>query len=64
MKLECTVTQATNSGESLSITLKGRQAHDPDWFRDGVQDIEIRCSERAKRAFYLGRRVILTIEPR
>jgi hypothetical protein len=64
MKLECRVTKVSNSGESIAITLRGRQSTDPDWFRDGVQDIEVKCSERAKRAFYLGRRVVVTVEPR
>ena len=64
MKLECTVTQISNSGESITITLRGRQPKDAEWRRDGHQEIEITCSEKAKRAFWLGRRVVITVDPR
>lgn len=64
MKIDCTVTKVSECGESVAITLSGRQANDADWRRDGVQAIEVTGSERVKRAFYLGRKVTLTVEPR
>lgn len=64
MKIECEVTRVANSGESVSITLRGRQAKDAKWRRDGEQNIEVTCSPTVQRAFYLGRKVILTVEPR
>lgn len=64
MKIECEVTKIANSGESVSITLRGRQAKDAEWRRDGEQSIEVTCSDKVKRAFYLGRKVLLTVEPR
>lgn len=64
MKLECKVTRASNSGESMTVVLKGRQKRDADWRRDGEVQIEFACSDAAKRAFYLGRSVTVTVEPR
>lgn len=64
MKLECRVTGVSNSGESVSITLDGHQPNDADWRREGTQQIEVTCSEKVKRAFWLGRRVVITVEPR
>ena len=64
MKLECTVTKVSSDGESVAIRLNGRQPNDAEWRRDSVQEIKVTGSEKVKRAFYLGRRVVLTIEPR
>lgn len=64
MKLECEVTQVSNSGESVNITLSGRQKNDAEWRRDGEQTIQVTCTDKVKRAFWLGRRVTITVEPK
>jgi hypothetical protein len=64
MKLECTVTAVSGSGETVAIRLEGRQANDAEWRRDGTQELQVTGSEKVKRAFYLGRKVIVTVEPR
>jgi hypothetical protein len=63
MKLQCTVTRVSNSGETIRVTLDGRQDRDADWRRDGTQELEFTCTDAAKRAFHLGRKVKITVEP-
>ncbi len=64
MKLECTVSKVSENGETISIALDGRQANDAEWRRDGTQTLEFTATDKARRAFYLGRKVIMTVEPR
>ena len=64
MKLDCIVTQVSGSSETITIELDGRQKHDAEWRRDGGQQIQVTASDKIKRAFYLGRRVVITVEPR
>lgn len=64
MKLECTVTRVSNSGETVTIDLDGRQPKDAEWRRDGSQQIQVTCTDKVRRAFWLGRRVVVTIDPR
>lgn len=64
MKLECTVTQIANGGETMTIGLSGRQPNDAEWRRNNRQEIEVVCSDKMKGAFWLGRRVVVTVEPR
>lgn len=64
MKLECEVTKVSGDGETMAIGLKGRQANDAEWRRDGCQEIQITATVSAKKAFFLGRRVTLTVTPR
>lgn len=64
MKLDCEVTKVSGDGETMTIGLSGRQANDAEWRRDGYQEVQITASGSAKRAFYLGRRVTLSILPR
>lgn len=64
MKLECTVTKVSNSGDTVSITLRGNKPNDADWRPRYEQEIEVTCSDKVKRAFYLGRKVTITVEPR
>ncbi len=64
MKLECTVTKVSNSGDTVSITLRGNSPHDAEWRPRYQQEIEVACSDKIKRAFYLGRKVVVMVEPR
>lgn len=64
MKIECHVTRVANSGETLTIGLSGKGPRDADWRYDAPQEIQIVCTEKAKRAFWVGRRVVLTVSAR
>lgn len=64
MKLECRVTRVSGDGETVTVSLAGRQGSDAEWRRDGSQEIQVTGSNKVKRAFYLGRRVVVTVEPR
>lgn len=64
MKLNCEVTKVSSNGETVTIELDGRQRNDADWRIDGSQQIQVTGSEKVKRAFYLGRKVTITVEPR
>jgi hypothetical protein len=64
MKLECRVTRVSGDGETVTVSLDGRQHHDAEWRRDGDQQIQVTGSAKVKRAFYLGRRVTITVQPR
>jgi hypothetical protein len=64
MKLDCRVTKVSNSGDTITIGLSGKQPHDAFWRPDGDHTIEVACTDKARRAFWLGRKVVVTIEPR
>lgn len=64
MKLDCVVTRVSGGSETVTIDLDGRQKNDADWRRDGTQQIQVTGTGKVKRAFYLGRRVTITVEPR
>jgi hypothetical protein len=64
MKLDCVVTRVSGSSETVTIDLDGRQKNDAEWRRDGAQQIQITASAKVKRAFYLGRKVTIHVEPR
>lgn len=64
MKLDCEVTKVSGNGETVTIEMDGRQKTDAEWRRNGLQQIQVTGSDKVKRAFYLGRRVTITVEPR
>lgn len=64
MKLHCEVTSVHCDGETMTVGLSGRQANDAEWRRDGSQEVQFTASGSQKRAFWVGRKIILTVEPR
>jgi hypothetical protein len=64
MKLECTVKRVSESGETVSIAMDGRQRNDAEWRRDGDITIEVTSSAKVRRAFYLGRKVTIAVQPK
>lgn len=64
MKLECVVKSMSENGETVSIDLNGRQSIDAEWRRDGDVSLQVTSSAKVRRAFYLGRKVRITVEPR
>ncbi len=64
MKIKCTVTKVSNSGDTVSVVLRGNQSKDAGWRPRYEQAIEVSCSEKIKKAFYLGRKVDVIVTPR
>lgn len=64
MKIECEVTRVYCNGETMTVGLSGRQPNDAEWRNDGSQEIQFTASGTAKRAFWIGRKVVLTVQPR
>lgn len=64
MKIECEVTSVNCDGETMTVGLSGRQATDAEWRRNGYQEVKFTANAAAKRAFWIGRKVNLTVTPR
>lgn len=64
MKLKCSVTAVEDCGDTLRVRLQGKSPTDADWRAICPQVIEIANSGGANRAFYVGRQVIITVQPR
>jgi hypothetical protein len=64
MRIQCVVTSVTCDGETMTVGLRGRQHADAVWRRDQSQEVRFTASEKTKKAFYIGREVAVTIEPR
>ena len=62
MKLECEVIGAETQGDFLEVKFQGNQERDADWRRMGVQSIQIAYSPVSARTFYVGRRVMITVD--
>jgi hypothetical protein len=61
MKIDCEVTGVRESGEYLEIELHGLPPKAADWRRNQEQGIRIPMSSSAAKAFYIGRKVCLTV---
>lgn len=64
MKIECEVKSIDFDGESMTVGLSGRQKSDAEWRYDQPQSVKFTATEKMKRAFWLGRKVVVTVEPR
>jgi hypothetical protein len=63
MKIEATVKGVTREGDELVLLLDGWPVTAPDGTLARTYAIEVPANEKAKRAFYIGRRVNITVEP-
>lgn len=63
MKLECSVTKVEDIGDKLRIHLQGWGVSEPEGARAAPQDMEIPADERNRRAFYVGRRIMIDLKP-
>lgn len=63
MKIEATVKGVTREGEELVLVLDGWPATAPDGTMARTYVIEVPANAKAKRAFYIGRKVNVTVEP-
>lgn len=62
MRINCEVAEISNSGETIKVRLKGKEPRAASWRYDATQEIEIICTEKTKRMFWLGRKVALIID--
>jgi uncharacterized protein YcaQ len=60
MKMECEVLEIKAAGSNLRLTLQGRQKGAAAWREWCSMSIDIPATEKAKKAFHIGR--LLTIQ--
>lgn len=64
MKLKLEVIGVDASGDLLTLHLQGSAPNSPDWRTMGGHKIQIDNTPRNCKAFYLGRILNVTIEPK
>lgn len=63
MKIEATVKGVTREGDDLVLLLDGWPVTAPDGTIARTYAIEVPATAKAKRAFYIGRKVNVSIDP-
>lgn len=64
MKLEATISQIIQDGDELSLTLRGWADTDPDGtLPRPLGTINIPSNARSRKAFYIGRDIIIDVRP-
>jgi hypothetical protein len=63
MKLNCEVLGAATTGDGLVLTLQGQTVGAAEWRRWNKIYIEVPDTKVARKAFQIGRRVIVTVDP-
>lgn len=64
MRLEATIKQVIEDGDELSITIRGWYDADPDGtFQRPLGVINVPSNARNRRAYHIGRRVIIDVKP-
>lgn len=61
MKMECEVLEVSGGGLNLNLKLQGRQTNAAEWREWCVMALQIPATEKAKKAFHVGRRVIIEL---
>lgn len=61
MKMDCEILEVKSKGTSLGLTLQGRQDTAAQWREWNSMVIDIPATEKAKKAFRVGRRVSVVI---
>jgi len=64
MKINCTVTSVSSNGETMSVRVEGNAPSDAEWRPSFTQDLTFAENSHARRAFYIGRKVEITVRPR
>lgn len=62
MKMNCEVLEVAGGGGKLRLKLQGRQAAGAPWREWCVMSIEMPATDKAQRAFYVGRLVKITVQ--
>lgn len=63
MKLECHVIEVADCGDILRVKMQGGNPAGADWRPIEIQEVRIASSRRAGQTYYVGRKVMITIEP-
>lgn len=63
MKIEAHVKGVTQEGDELVLVMDGWPVTAPDGTLARTYAIEVPANAKAKRAFYIGRKVNITIDP-
>lgn len=61
MKMKCEVLSAASAGNTLKLTLQGRQVKSPPWKPWCSLAIDIPATDKSQAAFHVGRRVIIEL---
>ena len=64
MKIEASVIGVETHGETLQVTLQGKEPNSADWRPYSSQTFKIADNERNARAFWIGRKVEIEIKPK
>ena len=65
MKIEATVTEASDAGDTLRVVLQGQPIAAAEWQQYGFHyRFDVPCNTKTKRAFHVGRKVKITIKPK
>ena len=59
--MDCEVLEVSGGGLNLSLKLQGRQTNAAEWREWCVMALQIPATEKAKKAFHVGRRVSIII---
>jgi hypothetical protein len=60
--MDCELLEVSGGGTSLTLRLQGRQIGAAEWREWNKMTLEIPATEKSKKAFYVGRRVILSLK--
>lgn len=63
MKLRCEVIGVETTGDGLRLTLQGKPNGAAEWRNLERQEFVIPATQHAKRAFYVGRMVAISMRP-
>jgi hypothetical protein len=62
MKIEGEVKRVGNSGDTLKVEMRARSKRDAFWRLDGDCYFEVACTDKAKKAYHVGRKVTIEIK--
>lgn len=62
MKLDCEVIAASTTGDGLRITMQGNASTAAEWRGLERQELVVPDNETTRRAFYVGRKVRVTVK--
>jgi hypothetical protein len=64
VKITGEVIAVESNGEMLSVRLQGTAASDPAWLPMGVFTFQLQSTKRNERAYYIGRKVEIGLNPK
>ena len=64
MRMNCEVLSAETTGDSLRIKAQGSYLGEAEWRPWATLTIEVPSTRRNERAFYVGRKLAITVGPK